>query len=96
MTKKGNSVVMPLHVREKLIRCKPTSRDNENAFSVKEVIIATNPTLEGDATSLYLAKLLKPLGIKIMRIAHGLPIGSELEFADTATITKSLTGRIEI
>ena len=63
---------------------------------VKEVIVATNPTLEGDATALYLAQSLKPLGIKVLRIAHGLPVGCELEFADSATIVKSLDGRIEI
>jgi recombination protein RecR len=59
-------------------------------------VIATNPTIEGDATTLYLARILKPLGIKVMRIAHGLPVGSNLEFADSATIAKSLSGRIEI
>jgi len=63
---------------------------------IKEVIIATNPTIEGDATTLYLAKELRPLGIRVMRIAHGLPVGSNLEFADSATIVKSLEGRVEI
>ncbi|MCU0822601.1 MAG: recombination mediator RecR [Spirochaetes bacterium] len=64
--------------------------------TIKEIVIATNPTIEGDATTLYLARILKPLGIKVMRIAHGLPAGSNLEFADSATIAKSLAGRIEI
>lgn len=64
--------------------------------AIKEILIATNPTIEGDATTLYLARILKPLGIKVMRIAHGLPAGSNLEFADSATIAKSLAGRIEI
>jgi len=63
---------------------------------IKEAIIATNPTIEGDATTLYLAKELRPLGIRVMRIAHGLPVGSNLEFADSATIVKSLEGRMEI
>lgn len=63
---------------------------------IKEVIIATNPTIEGDATTLYLAKELRPLGIRVMRIAHGLPVGSNIEFADSATIVKSLEGRVEI
>jgi recombination protein RecR len=63
---------------------------------IKEVIIATNPTIEGDATTLYIARELKPLGIKVMRIAHGLPVGSNLEFADSATIAKSLEGRVEV
>ncbi|MDY6934279.1 MAG: recombination mediator RecR [Spirochaetota bacterium] len=63
---------------------------------VREVIIATNPTIEGDATSLYLSQVLKPIGVRVMRIAHGLPVGSELEYADSATIVKSLIGRVEI
>ncbi len=64
--------------------------------AVKEVIIATNPTIEGDATTLYLSRVLKPIGIKVMRIAHGLPVGSNLEFADIATIAKSFDGRVEV
>ncbi len=63
---------------------------------IKEVIIATNPTIEGDATALYIASLLKPLGIKVMRIAHGLPVGSDLEFVDAPTLAKSITGRREM
>lgn len=63
---------------------------------VKEIIIATNPTVEGDATSLYLSRELKPLGITVMRIAHGLPIGADIEFADSATIAQSLRDRIKI
>lgn len=63
---------------------------------VREVIIATNPDIEGETTSLYLAKLLKPLGIKATRIAHGLPVGGNLEYADTATLTRALSGRREI
>jgi recombination protein RecR len=63
---------------------------------VNEVIIATNPTIEGDATALYIASLLKPLNIKVMRIAHGLPVGSDLEFVDAPTLAKSITGRREM
>lgn len=63
---------------------------------IREIIIATNPTIEGDATTLYLARLIKPLNIKVMRIALGLPVGSNLEFADSATIARSLAGRIEL
>ena len=63
---------------------------------VKEVILATNPTVEGDATSLYVARLLEPVNIRVMRIAHGLPVGSDLEFADGPTLAKSLAGRVEI
>lgn len=63
---------------------------------VKEIIIATNPTVEGDATSLYLSRELKSLGVTVMRIAHGLPIGADIEFADSATIAQSLRDRIKI
>src|SRR5690554_3497150 len=60
---------------------------------VKEVVMAVNPTVEGEATSMYLAKLLKPLGIKVTRIAHGLPVGGDLEYADEITIARALEGR---
>jgi len=63
---------------------------------VQEVIIATNPNMEGEATALYLAKLIKPLGIKVTRIARGLPMGGDLEYADEVTLAKSLQGRREI
>lgn len=64
--------------------------------NVKEIILATNPTVEGEATAAYLARLLKPLGIKITRIAMGVPVGSDLEFADEVTMTKSLENRREL
>jgi len=63
---------------------------------VKEVILAMNPDTEGDTTSLYLAKLIKPLNVKVSRIARGLPIGGDLEFADEATISKAVLGRISL
>jgi len=63
---------------------------------VKEIILAMNPTIEGDATNLFLAKIIKPLGIRVMKIALGLPVGSNLEYADSATIASSLSGRVEI
>ena len=63
---------------------------------VKEVIVATNPTIEGEATAIYLSKLLKPLGVKITRIAHGLPVGGDLEYADEITLTHAMEGRREI
>lgn len=62
----------------------------------EEVIMATNPDVEGDATAMYIAKLLKPLGIKVTRIAQGVSMGSELEFADEVTLTKALEARREI
>jgi len=63
---------------------------------IKEIILALNPDTEGETTSLYLAKLIKPLGIKVSRIARGLPIGGDLEFADEATIGRAVLGRIVI
>ena len=64
--------------------------------TVKEVIMATNPTVEGEATAMYIAKLLKPTGLKITRIAHGLPIGGDLEYADEVTLAKAMENRREI
>jgi recombination protein RecR len=63
---------------------------------VHEVILATNPTAEGEATAMYLAKLLKPLGVKVTRIAHGLPVGADLEYADVMTVGRALEGRREM
>jgi recombination protein RecR len=63
---------------------------------IKELIVATNPNVEGEATAIYLSKLIKPLGIKVTRIAMGIPVGSELEFADEVTMLKALEGRREI
>ena len=63
---------------------------------VKEIILATNPTVEGEATAVYLSRLLKPLGMKVTRIAMGIPVGSDLEFADEVTMMKSLENRREM
>lgn len=63
---------------------------------VKEVIVATNPNVEGEATAMYISKLLKPAGIKVTRIAHGLPVGGDLEYADEVTLSKALENRREI
>lgn len=67
-----------------------------NDESVKEVIMATNPTVEGEATAMYLSRLLKPLGVKVTRLAFGLPIGAILEYADEVTLYKALENRSEI
>lgn len=75
-----------LRIRELLARLK----------GVEEVIVATNPTAEGDATALYLAKLIKPLEIKITRLAHGMPIGGELDYADSATLLSAINYRREM
>jgi recombination protein RecR len=64
--------------------------------TIQEVILATNPNIEGEATAMYISRLLKPTGIKITRIAHGLPVGGDLEYADEVTLSKALEGRREI
>ncbi len=64
--------------------------------SVQEVIMATNPTIEGEATAMYLAKLIKPLNIKVTRLAYGIPVGGNLEYADDLTLNRALEGRCEI
>ena len=63
---------------------------------LKEVIIATNPTIDGEATAMYIARIIKPMGVKVTRIAHGLPVGGDLEYADDVTIAKALEGRREL
>ncbi len=64
--------------------------------AVREIIVATNPNIEGEATAMYLARLIKPLGIKVTRIAHGLPVGGDLEYADEVTLSKAFEGRREL
>lgn len=68
------------------------SRLNED---VKEVILATNPTIEGEATAVYISRLIKPMGIKVTRIAHGIPVGGDIEYADEVTLLRALEGRRE-
>lgn len=63
---------------------------------IQEVIIATNPNVEGEATAMYIAKLLKPMGIRVTRIAHGLPVGGDLEYADEVTLSRAMENRREI
>lgn len=77
-----------IRIKELLVRLQKTD--------VQEVILATNPTIEGEATAMYLAKLIKPSGIKVTRIAHGIPVGGDLEYADEVTLAKSFEGRHEI
>jgi len=77
-----------LKVRELLARLE--------ADRVREIILATNPNVEGDATAIYLAKLLRPLGVRVTRIARGLPVGGDLEYADEVTLARALEGRKEM
>lgn len=77
-----------LRVRELLERI--------NGGEIKEIVLATNPTIEGDATAMYIAQLVKPLGIKVTRIAHGMPVGGDMDYADQATLIQALQWRREI
>lgn len=77
-----------LRVKELLVRVEPEG--------IAEVILCTNPTVEGETTAMYLAKLLKPLGLKVTRIASGLPVGGDLEYADELTLGRALEGRREV
>jgi recombination protein RecR len=77
-----------LKIRELLARLAPGV--------ITEIVIATNPTVEGDATALYLSSLIKPLGVRVTRIAHGLPVGGDLDYADQATLIQAFEGRREL
>lgn len=68
----------------------------QNSDQVKEIILATNPNIEGEATAMYTARLIKPSGIKVSRIAHGIPVGGDLEYADEITLSKAMEGRREL
>lgn len=70
--------------------------DRINAGGISEVIVATNPTVEGEATAMYISRLLKPLGVRVTRIANGLPVGADLEFADEVTLFRAIQGRRDI
>lgn len=76
-----------LKVKELLVRITP---------EVKEIILAMNPNIEGEATTIYLTRLLKPLGVEVTRLARGIPIGGDLEFADEATLSRALEGRVSV
>ena len=77
-----------LRVKELLVRIEPEG--------IEEIILCTNPNIEGEATAMYLARLLKPLGLKVTRIASGLPVGGDLEYADELTLGRALEGRREL
>lgn len=88
-----------LKIKELLTRLQagnPDSATADNSKKVKEVILATNPDVEGEATAIYLAQLIKPLGIKVTRLAQGLPLGADLEYADEVTLSIALEGRREL
>ena len=83
-----------LRIRELLERLRATAADG--APEIREIILATNPNVNGEATALYLSKLLAPLGVKVTRIARGVPMGSDLEYSDLVTLGRALTGRREV
>jgi len=82
-----------LHLANLLPRLKP---ENNEGVVVREIILATNPTTEGEATANYIGRLLKPLGVRVTRIAMGMPVGSDLEYVDEVTMDKALSNRHEI
>lgn len=77
------------------LKIRPLIESLQNG-KVREVVVATNPTAQGEATALYLAKVIKPLGVRVTRIAHGIPMGGEVEYADVVTIGKAIEGRREM
>ena len=77
-------------------RAGPAVRGRRASAGVHEVIVATNPSVEGEATAVYLAKLLRPLGVRVSRIATGVPMGGELEYADRLTLARAIDGRREM
>jgi recombination protein RecR len=78
-----------INIRQLLVRLQQNDE-------VKEIILATNPSIEGEATAMYTARLIKPAGIRVTRIAHGIPVGGELEYADDVTLSKAMEGRRDI
>ena len=77
-----------LRIRELLVRLQ--------SIDVNEIIMATYPNVEGEATAMYIARLLKPMGLRVTRIAHGLPVGGDLEYADEVTLAKAMENRVEL
>jgi recombination protein RecR len=82
-----------LRVRELLLRLNGQAREGVPHATAREVILATNPTVNGEATAMYLQKLLTPLGVRVTRIARGVPVGSDLEYSDVVTLARALEGR---
>lgn len=85
-----------LKVRELLGRLHPGQEGSADPYEVRELILATNPSVEGDATALYLARLIKPIGLRLTKLASGLPVGGLIEYADRQTLGKALENRLEM
>ncbi|MBQ2698771.1 MAG: recombination protein RecR [Firmicutes bacterium] len=91
-----NGVLSPMDgIGPDRLRMTELFRRLENG-GIREVVVATNPSVEGEATAMYLAKKIKPMGIRVTRIAHGLPVGGDLEYADEATLSLALSGRHDL
>lgn len=82
-----------IHLRELLVRLQAPAADDE---AVREIIVATSPSVDGEATALYISRLVKPLGVKVTRIASGVPIGGELEYIDRVTLSRAISQRREL
>ncbi|HPX92771.1 MAG TPA: recombination mediator RecR [Bacillota bacterium] len=92
-----HGVISPMHdMGPEDIKLKELFQRLQNHSEVEEIILATNPTIEGEATALYIARLLKPSGIKVTRIAHGIPMGAALEYADEVTLARAFQNRQEV
>ncbi|MCB1247326.1 MAG: recombination protein RecR, partial [Acidimicrobiia bacterium] len=91
----GGAVSPIAGIHEEQLRIKELV-DRVQSESITEVIAATNPTLEGDTTAMVIARRLKPLGVKVSRLASGLPVGGDLDYADEVTLGRALSGRMEL
>jgi recombination protein RecR len=96
MEGKGPDDLKIAQLVKRLQQGNPAPEGGEAPIAVKEILLATNPNLEGDATAMYIARLVKPLGVRVTRLAHGLPVGGDLEYADDITLGRALAGRSEL
>jgi recombination protein RecR len=96
MEGKGPDDLKIAQLIKRLQQGNPSPDGTDATIAVQEILLATNPNLEGDATAMYIARLVKPLGIRVTRLAHGLPVGGDLEYADDITLGRALAGRSEL
>jgi recombination protein RecR len=96
MEGKGPDDLKIAQLVKRLQQGNPSPDGTDAPIPVKEILLATNPNLEGDATAMYIARLVKPLGVRVTRLAHGLPVGGDLEYADDITLGRALSGRSEL
>jgi recombination protein RecR len=96
MEGKGPDDLKIAQLIKRLQQGNPAPEGGDAPIPIKEILLATNPNLEGDATAMYIARLAKPLGVRVTRLAHGLPVGGDLEYADDITLGRALSGRSEL